>query len=309
MDVTLTVNPATPVLALAPASMSFTATAGGANPAAQTANVSNTGGGTLNWTASDNQTWLCVTPASGTGAGAVSVSTIAGLAAGTYTAPVTVTAAGATGSPKTIAVTLTVNPATPVLALAPASTVVHGDGGRRESGCPDGERVEHGRRDAQLDDERQPDLAERDACLAAPAPAALSVSTNIAGLAAGHLHRHGHGDRGRRHRLAEDGCRDADGESRLRRCWRSSPASLSFTATAGGANPAAQTVNVSNTGGGTLNWTASDNQTWLSVSPASGTGAGALSVSVEHGRPGGRDLHRHGHCDRGRRHGFAEDVP
>ena len=112
--VTLTVNPATPVLAVAPASLSFSATAGGANPAAQTVSVSNTGGGTLNWTASDNQTWLNVTPASGTGAGALSVSVAtAGLAAGTYTGTVTVTAAGATGSPKTVAVTFTVNPVTP----------------------------------------------------------------------------------------------------------------------------------------------------------------------------------------------------
>ena len=115
-------------------------------------NVSNTGGGTLNWTVSDNQTWLSVSPVSGTGAAALSVSTnTAGLAAGTYTGTVTVTAAGATGSPKTVAVTLTVNPATPVLAVAPATPVVHGDGGRRQSGGADGERVEHRWRDAQLD--------------------------------------------------------------------------------------------------------------------------------------------------------------
>jgi hypothetical protein len=38
---------------------------------------------------------------------------VAGLAAGTYTGTVTVSAAGATGSPKTVAVTLTVNPTTP----------------------------------------------------------------------------------------------------------------------------------------------------------------------------------------------------
>ena len=38
---------------------------------------------------------------------------IAGLAAGTYSGTVTVTAAGATGSPATIPVTLTVTPSTP----------------------------------------------------------------------------------------------------------------------------------------------------------------------------------------------------
>ena len=45
---------------------------------------------------------------------------IAGLAPGTYTTPITVTAPGASGSPKTVDVTLTVNPATPVLAVAPS---------------------------------------------------------------------------------------------------------------------------------------------------------------------------------------------
>ena len=87
-----------------------------------------------------------------------------GLAAGTYTGNVTVTAAGATGSPKTVPVTLTV---------------------------------------------------------AAPA---LSVS----------------------------------------------PSSLTFAAAVGGSAPAAQAVDVSNTGGGTLSFTATDDAAWLSVAPAFG---------------------------------------
>jgi hypothetical protein len=112
--VTLTINPATPVLSVAPTSLAFSATQGGANPAAQTVNVSNTGGGSLSFTASDNQSWLAVAPASGTAPAGLSVSTnIAGLAAGTYTGTVTIRAAGASGSPKTVGVTLTVNPAPP----------------------------------------------------------------------------------------------------------------------------------------------------------------------------------------------------
>ena len=39
VSVTLTVNPATPVLAVSPSTLSFTVTAGAANPAAQTVNV------------------------------------------------------------------------------------------------------------------------------------------------------------------------------------------------------------------------------------------------------------------------------
>ena len=112
---TLTVDPPTPpALSVAPASLSFTGTAGGAAPAAKTFAVSNTGGGTLGWTASESVPWLSVLPVSGTGAGTVTVTpSTAGLAAGTYTADVTVASAGATGSPRTVAVTLTVEPAGP----------------------------------------------------------------------------------------------------------------------------------------------------------------------------------------------------
>ena len=64
-----------------------------------------------------------MTPASGTGAGALSVAAnTTGLAAGTYTGTVTVTAAGASGSPKTVAVTLTVNPAAARAQWAPGAS-------------------------------------------------------------------------------------------------------------------------------------------------------------------------------------------
>jgi hypothetical protein len=71
--------------------------------------VTNTGTGTLTYTASDDQPWLAVSPASGTAPGSLSVSVnTAGLAQGTYTGSVTVAASGAGGSPATIPVTFTV---------------------------------------------------------------------------------------------------------------------------------------------------------------------------------------------------------
>jgi hypothetical protein len=77
--------------------------------------VSNGGSGTLQVTASSNVSWLAVTPASATAPATLTLTpSTSALAAGTYTATVTVTATtpGATGSPKTVAVSLTVNPAT-----------------------------------------------------------------------------------------------------------------------------------------------------------------------------------------------------
>jgi hypothetical protein len=102
---------AAPTVTVSPVTLSFTATQAAANPSNQNVAVTSTGGGTVNWTASDNANWLSVTPGSGSNSGTVTASVnTAGLTAGTYSGTITVTAAG--GMPKTIAVTLTVNPQT-----------------------------------------------------------------------------------------------------------------------------------------------------------------------------------------------------
>ena len=96
---------------LSPSSLSYAATQGAANPANQNISLTNSGG-TLNWTVSDDASWLAVSPASGSGSSTLTASVnTAGLTAGTYNGTLTVSAAGA--SSKTVAVTLTVSsPAT-----------------------------------------------------------------------------------------------------------------------------------------------------------------------------------------------------
>ena len=102
--------PTQPTIGVNPASLNFTATAGGSNPANQTINVTNTGAGTLNFTVSDNAPWLTVNPASGTAPATLTASVdITGLAAGTFNGTVTISATGATTTPVSIPVTLTVN--------------------------------------------------------------------------------------------------------------------------------------------------------------------------------------------------------
>ena len=105
--------------------------------------LTNAGGGTLSWTASDNATWLSATPAGGNAPSMLTVSVdIAGLTAGKYDGAVTVTSAGATGSPGIIPVTLTVTDppvAFPRISLArvaggfvqPAHVTHAGDGSGR----------------------------------------------------------------------------------------------------------------------------------------------------------------------------------
>jgi uncharacterized protein (TIGR03437 family) len=59
-----------------------------------------------------------------------------------------------------------------------------------------------------------------------------------------------------------------------------SPASLQFAYASGGRAPAAQSIQIANSGSGTLTWTATASTSWISVSPASGTAPSTLSVSI-----------------------------
>jgi len=63
-----------------------------------------------------------------------------------------------------------------------------------------------------------------------------------------------------------------------------SPSSFSFTTTETGANPSSQPLSIWNSGGGTLSWSVSDDATWLSLSPTSGSSTGetdGVMVSVD----------------------------
>ena len=104
--------PVPPAIGTSPTNLSFMATQGGVSPATQTLNISNTGGGTLSWAASDNSTWLRLSPASGTDNGIVTVRVVTGTTAvGTYTDSITINAVGA--SPVTVPVTFTVSASPP----------------------------------------------------------------------------------------------------------------------------------------------------------------------------------------------------
>ncbi len=100
-----------PVLSVSTNSVAFNMVVAGANPGATIVQVTNSGGGTIAFNASSDASWLSVSPASGSApAGLQILATGAGMAVGTYTAHVTVTATGVQGSPQIITVTLTVSP-------------------------------------------------------------------------------------------------------------------------------------------------------------------------------------------------------
>jgi len=58
------------------------------------------------------------------------------------------------------------------------------------------------------------------------------------------------------------------------------PESLSFTAVEGGSNPAIKTLDIWNSGIGTLNWTLSDDAAWLSENPTGGSSTSAHDIVV-----------------------------
>ena len=115
-----------PAISLAPTCLTFSAVPGGANPASQTLDIWNSALETLNWSVSDDASWLSLSPTSGTSTGEHDTVTaavdIAGLAGGTYTATVTAADSAAGNSPQTVAVTLYVGPAAPVMAPEPETT-------------------------------------------------------------------------------------------------------------------------------------------------------------------------------------------
>ena len=81
----------------------------GITPCTQTLFVYNGGGGSLNWTAAADATWIHLNPASGNAGEDIIVSIDpSSLGTGTYSGTVTITDTGAVNSPQTVAVFLTV---------------------------------------------------------------------------------------------------------------------------------------------------------------------------------------------------------
>jgi uncharacterized protein (TIGR03437 family) len=121
IPVTLTVGPQQ-TLSVTPTTLTFSHQLGAAAPATQTVALASSGTA-LSFTTTVATTtggpWLTATPATGATSATVTVGVNpTGLAAGTYSGSVTITAPGASNSPQTVVVTLTVTAvATPVISV------------------------------------------------------------------------------------------------------------------------------------------------------------------------------------------------
>jgi len=106
--------PSPPAITARPSSFSFIVEQGEPNPPSQTLNIWNSSNGMLSWSISDSAPWLSVSPISGSSSRevsdiAASVNTL-GMSTGSYAAIITIAALGASNTPQTIVVNLTINP-------------------------------------------------------------------------------------------------------------------------------------------------------------------------------------------------------
>jgi hypothetical protein len=98
-----------PYISLNRTQLNFGGVTAGTNADPKTFFISNRGGGTLDWSVTDDADWLYCTPTSGTNSAVITVLVyISGLSAGTYTGIITVEDQNAFNSPQTVTITLKV---------------------------------------------------------------------------------------------------------------------------------------------------------------------------------------------------------
>lgn len=256
-----------PTLALSAASLSYSATQGGADPVAQTVTINNVGQGVLTGIVLGNVAygtgatgWLQpMLPSATTAPATFTVRPMTGsLPAGTYNATIDVLSPAAANSPLTLTVTFTVVAPPPVIALTPAgrafsaslgganpasqSIAVGNGGGGSLSGLSVG-AITYGAGSAGW---LQASLNS------ASAPAVLTLQPLTGGLPAGNysatvaVQSSGAGVVAQLATVSLTVAPAPPPSIAL------TPAARGFNATQGGANPASQSVAVGNNGGGTL---------------------------------------------------------
>lgn len=127
VPVTLALALAGPKLAVSPSAVQFFAQPGAISLPAQTLGVSNSGSGSLNFTATASAlagNWLTVTPSSGTSPAQISVlANPTGLAPGTYSGLIQFTGSGAVNGSQAVEVTLTVSTTATVPSISSSALV------------------------------------------------------------------------------------------------------------------------------------------------------------------------------------------
>ena len=265
-----------PGLSVTPTSIEHATNANSGATFTETMQITNSGTGALNWTATKQRSWVTLSATSGTGDGTIQVTiNSAGLAGGIYHDDIVVTSPGATGSPAHVSVTLTIF--APGLAVTPAA--IHGSA-PPGSTTPVSDTLHISNSGTGTitwtASKTQPWLTLSKA--SGGAPDAIAVTMDPTGLPPGI----------QRDTVVFTSAEATNGPVKV-------PVELeivqpglvvtppSITATAQSTDQQTQDYNlsVSNSGGGTLAWFASADTTWITVTPAGGLAPSTLKVTID----------------------------
>ncbi|MEZ4397939.1 MAG: BACON domain-containing carbohydrate-binding protein, partial [Candidatus Krumholzibacteriia bacterium] len=225
--------------------------------------MKNAGSGTMNWSQSDNASWLTVSPPSGSlGAGqsaSITASYSANSGCDQRVGTITVTASGAQGSPKSVTVTQAPG-GSPVLSVTPVNRSVPSSSGSttftvKNDGCATMSW-------SQSDDASWLTVSPPSGSLGAGQSATLTASYDENTGA------------GRSCSITVT-APDAVGSPKVVTVEQAGSDMPVLSVTPEnqivGATSGSTTFTVQNEGSGTMNWSQSDNASWLTVSPSSGS--------------------------------------
>ena len=263
-----------------PASMTFNYTIGTTPPASQPLSITATVPTTVNAAVTSGNSWLSVTPASGTTPAGFTVSVnTAGLTASTLNGNIQITATGVSNSPFNIPVTFNVSSSTLTVPSTPL-TFNYTIGGS----APTAQSVNAtGTSGISFTTDTGAASAWLSATPSGTVPTSISVSINPAGLAALSV-----GPHAGTVTVTSTGATGSPASipvtlNVIAPVLTATPSPLNFSYQLGSATqPVAQLINVGDSSG--VSFTATPATTsggsWLSVTPGSGNASGSLSVSV-----------------------------
>jgi GBS Bsp-like repeat/Viral BACON domain len=274
-------------IVLTPSSFTFNGTSGGATPAGQTMNISNTGSVALNWTASGVPgkagTWCHISSASGSiaigGNANVTISVDSPSTVGSFTdCGIRISDGNADNNPQDAGITYNVTSgATPTFSIQPNSRTIQVGQTATFSAIydPDGSGPQASQDVTSTANWGPADTA--DCSAVSNAVVTKTGNGQYTGVAVGNACV----------QASYSGLNSAAGIT-VSVVPKShivlTPSSFTFSGTSGGATPAGQTMNISNTGSAALNWTASGVPgkagTWCHISSASGSIAAGANVNT-----------------------------
>ncbi|MGB6872793.1 MAG: BACON domain-containing carbohydrate-binding protein [Dehalococcoidia bacterium] len=273
--------PTEPTIAFNPKRFTFLATAGGANPASQILEIWNSGPGTLDWSVSDDAAWLALAPTSGSSSGEhdeVTASVdVTGMSTGDYSATITIAAAGAPNTPRTLVVSLTFTGTEgPTIAFGPASLSFSAVAGEAN---PANQTLEIWNSGTSTLDWSVSDDAD---WLSLSPTSGSSTGEHDVVTASVDIADMSTGDYSATITIAAAGATNTPRTLAVSLPLTETeaptiafgPASLSFSAVAGEANSANQTLEIWNSVTGTLDWSVSDDAAWLTLVPTNGSSTG-----------------------------------